>query len=443
MSVPASSQPTGIKPVVRAKSRAQLFWERRARRVCLKHNTAIWLAGWLPVILATAVFASCAILALRRQEAGLGSVWVGAAASGGIGALVVFALRRKNFFNGIDGLVRLDAAHRLHNRLTAAAAGVGDWPEPVLAAGDRWRWRGVRVASQLIGAAVLVAAATVIPLPAASSTPAKPQVPPSAWAEVESWIDTLKKEDVVQADSLQNLREQLDSLRRQDPESWYDHASLEAGDSLRSETAQAIRDLQQNLQASADQASKLLASSDQGLSDHDLLTMSQAISGALQNLASGRLPLNAELLKKLQKMDPKSLKSMSPEQLAQLQEQLQQGCSACKKCLADGKEGEMMTLQEGRAKNGGLGGGGDTAPLTAKNPTNLHTKTTDTMSNDDLTRALPGEIVAMSTGEHQVEKTSAAPAAGGQVASPGQGGEAVARDSLTPKEREAVAKFFQ
>jgi hypothetical protein len=162
-------------------------------------------------------------------------------------------------------------------------------------------------------------------------------------------------------------------------------------------------------------------------------------------MASGRLPLDADLLKKLQKLDPKSLKPLSPDQLAQLQKQLQQGSGVCKKCLGDGQEGEMMTLQEGQARTGkgGLGGGGGPAPLTAKAPTDLHTKTTDTISNDDISRALPGEVVALSKSEHQIEKNLAPPAGGGQIAGPGQGGEAAWKDSLTPQERAAAARFFQ
>ncbi|MEI8313413.1 MAG: hypothetical protein WCH98_21905, partial [Verrucomicrobiota bacterium] len=174
-------------------------------------------------------------------------------------------------------------------------------------------------------------------------------------------------------------------------------------------------------------------------------SISQSLSGALQNMASGRPPLDAELAKKLKNMDPKSLASMSHEQLAQLQKQLQEGNGACKKCLGDGQEGEMMAVQPGSfpAGKGGPGGGGGPAPLTAKPPADLHTTKTDTVSNDDISRALPGEIVALSAGEHQIDKTVSAPVSGGGVANPGQGGEAVWKDSLTPKERETIAKFFR
>jgi hypothetical protein len=105
----------------------------------------------------------------------------------------------------------------------------------------------------------------------------------------------------------------------------------------------------------------------------------------------------------------------------------------------------MMTLQNGQlaSMKGGPGGGGGPAPLTAKPPTDLHSTTTDTVSNDDISRALPGEIVALSAGTHEVDTNPPAPVTGGTITDPGRGGEAVWKDSLTPKERETVSKFFQ
>jgi len=431
------------------QSREEHFWKSRARRVCLEHNAAIWLAGWLPVCLAAAVAATIAILLLRRQDARLEPVWFSLAVVLAAGAVGSAWARRREFFKVSDGLVRLEATLRLNNRLTAAAAGVGAWPQPSPAAGGHWRWRVGRVIAQLAGAAALVYLATAIPLPGAAAPVPGPLAPLAAWTEVETWIDALKKDDLVQPDSLENLREQLEALRRQDPDSWYDHASLEAGDNLHAETERAIRELQQNLQSAADQASKLLASSDQRMSDRELQTMSQELAGALQNMASGRLPLNPELLKKLQQMDPKALKSMSPEQLARLQQQLQQSSGTCKQCLGEGQDAEMMSLQQGRPGDktrtgkGGPGGGGGPAPLTAKDATELHSTSTDTVSNDDVSRALPGEVVALSAGEHKTDKNAAPSTSGGQITAPGQGGQAAWKDSLTPQERETIAKFFQ
>ena len=432
-----------------AESPGERFWKNRARIVCLKHNAATWLAGWLPFCLVSSVAALCAILLLRRQGADLGIVWAGLAALLAAGAGIIGWLRRKMFFQIPDGLVRLDAALGLHNRLTAAAAGVGRWPEPIMAAGDRWHFRWRRIVFQFAGTGALVCLAALVPLPDQVLSPASPNIPPSAWTDVETWIDTLQKENLVQPDSLENLRDQLDALRHQDPESWYDHASLEAGDSLHAETSRALHDLQKNLQSAADQTSKLLASSDQGMSDRELQALGRELADALPGMASGRLPLNPELLKKLQQMDPKSLKSLSQEQLAQLQKQLQQGSAACKKCLGDGEESGIMKIRlsapgEGsRTGKGGPGGGGGPADLTAKDATDLHSTATDTVNNDDISRALPAEIVALSAGEHRVDQNPDSKPSGGQIAAPGQGGEAVWKDSLTPHERETIAKFFE
>jgi len=61
----------------------------------------------------------------------------------------------------------------------------------------------------------------------------RPTEPPVAWEQIESWLQTLEESGVVQAEALEKLRAQMDSLRRQPAEDWYSQASLEASDTLR------------------------------------------------------------------------------------------------------------------------------------------------------------------------------------------------------------------
>ncbi|HEY5894012.1 MAG TPA: hypothetical protein VIT91_12345 [Chthoniobacterales bacterium] len=423
---------------------AEKFWHRRAAFAAAKHNLAAWLTVFLRVFLGAAVAASCALLLARRMGFAVQVVWWSLAGLLAVGAIVSAFLQRRQFFSRRDAMIRLEAALSLHNGLSAALAGVADWPAPQEKTGDRLRWRWDRIFLPILGGSLVVLAAASIPLPGLSKPTEAPLQPPPAWAEVQSWIETLEKEAVAEPESLENLREQLDTLTGQDAKDWYDHASLEAGDNLHAETGQAIRDLQSNLETAAENISRMLEASDQPLTDSDLKAVSQALSGALQNLETGKLPLNKELLKQLQKMDPKALKTLDSKQLADLQQQLQQRSGACKKCLGDGPPGAMMVLQKEATLSGGKGGGGGPAPLTAKaNDVNLHTKTTDSISNQDMTRALPGEVVGLSAGEHQVDSAQTTSVSGGAVNSPGQGGQAVWKDSLTPDERETLGRFFK
>lgn len=424
---------------------AEQFWKRQAALVAAKHNIAAWLTVFLPIFLGAAIAASCAMLLVRRMGLPPQVVWRSLAGLLAAGAFIAAFWQRRQFFSKDDAMIRLEAALSLHNGLSAALAGVTGWPPPREKTDDGLEWRWGRIFLPILGGWVLLLAAASIPLPGLSRPPAVPLQPPPAWAEVQSWIETLEKEAVAEPESLENLREQLDTLLGQEAKDWYDHASLEAGDNLHAETGQAIRDLQQNLQTSAETIAKMLEASDQPLADSDLKAISQALSGALQNLETGKLPLNKELLKQLQKMDPKALKTLDPKQLAQLEQQLQKGSGACKKCLGDGPAGAMMVLRKEGSQPGGRGGGGGAAPLTGKSDeVNLHTRTTDSISNEDLTRALPGEVVGLSAGEHQVDPAQTLPvASSGAISSAGEGGQAVWKDSLTPDERETLGRFFK
>jgi len=418
------------------------FWIKRGRLLCWKHNAAVFLEAWLAVLLVASALVSCAALFLRRQGMETPLIWPVWGTIVALGGCIVFWLRRKDFFQLSDAWVRLEVQHALDTRLTSASLGVGRWPAPVGVATDGWHWRWTRVAWPMLAALGLVWAATAMPLPGLDQKLAIPQTVPVAWTEVAEWVETLREQDIVQPASLESIRQQLDSLRQQNPEAWYDHSSLEAGDSLRAETGQAIYDLQNQLEAAAAQAAKLIATSDQGISQRELQSLNEALAGTLQNLSSGRLPLNEEMLKQIRAMDPKALKSLSAGNLAELKKRLEKASGACQSCLG----GEAQFAGLGAAKGagqGGLGGGGDPAPLTGGDPVNLYTKSIEALEAGDLSRAMPGEVLALSSGEHEVDQASLAVTPGGAFASPGKGGEAVWRDSLTPQERETAARFFQ
>ena len=105
--------------------------------------------------------------------------------------------------------------------------------------------------------------------------------------------------------------------------------------------------------------------------------------------------------------------------------------------------------------------GGSTQPLSLnEKPTDLGTSAKDavsnpgstvcsplptpTVSNPDLSHALPGDTVGVGKGEHPVDPAKyTGLAAGGAISSPGTGGQTVWRDDLTPNEREVLKNFFK
>lgn len=158
-------------------------------------------------------------------------VWIALAA--GLIAVAGFAWHflRPRLFSSDDALARLDAIGRLHNRLTAARAGVSEWATPdKIGDGLRWNWRRIFGAT---GPAVILLVGTAWVNVPQRTKHERPTEPPVAWEQIESWLQTLEESGVVQAEALETLRAQMDSLRRQPAEHWYSQASLEASDTLR------------------------------------------------------------------------------------------------------------------------------------------------------------------------------------------------------------------
>ncbi len=420
------------------------FWRRQARRTAIRHNLGWWLGAFLPAAIAVSVVFAGVLLFLRKSGTVPSDVWLWYA--GSLGGAAGFALlrARRRFFSVADGMVRLDVHLGLHNRLTAAAAGVGVFPPPTSARdGLAWRWE--KIAAPVAASALLVCSAAVVPvsLRAGGLTPTDQ---PVAWTQLESWIEKLEEKNAVQPPSIDALREKLQELQNQPAREWYSHSSLEAGDSLRQQTAQSLQALQRDLQSAAAALAAIEQMGDQ-TSDAALKNAQSALAKALQGLELGTLPLNKELLAQLKDLDLSKLKQLSPEQLAALKERLKESKGACAECIGLGESNdEANALVAVLAPHGGgIQRGPGTLPLGLnEKPTELNTSGRESISNDDLSRALPGDVLGVGQGEHKIDKTLVTgPSAGGELHSAGEGGEAVWRNDVTPREREILKRFFK
>lgn len=421
------------------------YWRRRAARTASRHNFACVLAEFLPwAVGASAVFA-CVLLIARENNLALPNFWLGY----GIGLLACaeLALRRARarFFTAAEGLVRLEWRLGLHNRLSSAAAGVGDFPA-AQAGSDGYRFRGRRIALPLAGAAAVVFAAATVPL-ANRVVTYRPPATPIAWTQTAEWIDALQKTDALQEPAIEELRERLEQLQKQPAEDWYSQSSLEAGDSLHGQTQQSIEALQRDLQSALGNLESLERFSDRTPAG-EMKSAHDGLANALKGLALGNLPLNADLLSRLKAADLSNARSLTAAQLQGLKDRLKAGDKACQLCLHPGemesriKNGEVAAVS---ARPGGVGGGESSAPLTLnERPAELGSARTEAVGGNDLDHALPGDLMGVGQGEHEVDPAKyPGPTAGGAIASSGDGGEAVWRNDLTPKEREVLKGFFK
>jgi hypothetical protein len=338
--------------------------------------------------------------------------------------------------------VRLESQLQLHNRLSAAAAGVGNWPVPPDEVSDGWTWNWSRLLTPPTVATFVLLSAFEIPLTPHSAQATVVTEEPLAWTQVEAWLDTLKKEEVVQPQALENLQEQLDQLRQQPKEDWYSHSSLEAGDNLKQKAEQGLRSLQKDLNQAHETVLHLEA--EKNLSTQELQQLNGQMQAAMQGLQMGTLPLHPEALKELKSLDLSKAKSFSAAELKEMKERMSKSLGACSQCL---KLGDQFAVGAGGDKPG-VGAptrGPGTAPITLSEQENqLGTKKTEAVANDDFKRAALGETVGVSQTEHDVDKKSyRGSTQAGAIDSNGTGGEAVWRNDLTPEERATLQRFFK
>ena len=419
------------------------WWKARARRTRRRINIGWWLAAFLPSLLVVSVAGAAGVLAVRHGGGEIGGVLRGYGGCCVVAGAACLAAVRHRFESVADGLVRLESAHRLRNRLTAAAAGVGKWPAPVDApcAGIAWAWRR-DLWPPLVSAALLAAAAWVPVRPAAAES-ARSLEEPLAWGDVEEWIDILAEEPVVEKAALHRLREQVGELRAQPMQEWYSHSSLEAGDSLRQQTGEAIRELARSLQ-SARSALAGLAPYEEALP----LSMQEAwkkfLGQSLDGLRGPVLPLDPALFSRLAGIDPGRLRQLTAAELQALIEALKRGELACGTCQGGGtNEVAMVTAQSWCS--GGITRGPGAAPLVlSEQETRLGEGALEALQNPNLDRAALGDTLAVGQTEHEIDETRyQGPQAAGAVADAGAGGETVWRNPLPPDEQDLLKRFFR
>jgi len=412
------------------------FWLGQARFLAVRHNAARCLDLFLPTLVGLSAIGSAALLLLHQWRAPTHAVWWAIIAAAFIGAVACVLIARRKFFSTPDALVRLDECGHLHNRLTSAHHGVGPWP-PAVAIRDAAKWRWPRIAAFAGLSALLILGGAWLQLPELK-TRDLPAEQPIGWSQMDSWLQTLQDSKLVEPEALDKLQSELNDVRSQRPEKWYEQSSLEAGDSLRQQTEAALRGLQHDLQK-AEAAVSGGASGKE--TPEELKQMQASLPEAVKGLAMGNLPLNHDLLKQLKDYEPGSTAQLTAEERKKLEERLQEGKQVCEKCLGPGE----IKKDEKQARSGGEGGGGETAPLALTDEnTDLHSKATEGVANEDLSRALPGEVLEVTPTAPEVKpKASDGAIDGGSIQSKGQGGEAVWRDSVTPRERDLLQRFFK
>jgi len=454
----------------------------RARSVAWHVNTGWWLHYLLiPVFIISVVF-SALILIARAQAWPARPV---ACAAGGIllvAALLVFLVARRRFFRADDALVRIESNARLNSRLTCANEGVGDWPEFDENAGSGLRWKFRRILIPIAASVVCLVGSALVPVGKANEGPSSDMQEPTSWSQVDQWMNNLKQEDIVQPQDLDQLKEQLETLRRQPRQEWYSHSSLEAGDQLRDQTQKGIQELDRNLALADSVLSQLMKTAEESSMDGkkaddaksgatgengknagakkggepDSATkeaLSKEWQKALAGLKSGSLKLDPKTLSELSKIDPSKLKMIDPKQLKECKGRIGKGTNACAMCMGKGGKDpkfamlvNSMTSGDGSCNMPGAGGvtrGRGDAPLTFnKDEATAKLDGQEGVSNPNLENATIGDTIAVKDTAHDVDQTAFKGPQSGGAAQDGGAGEAVWKTEVLPEEQAVLERYF-
>jgi hypothetical protein len=436
-------------------------WLAMAKQVARQVNLAWWLETLAAPLLIAALTGAAGLLFVRRGFPHI-EAWMLFASVGVMVVLLAigcWAWASRKFERPEQSLVRIEAAMRLRNSLSAASAGVSPWPAPLarVDAGLKWQWPRLLVPP--LGAFLLLAAGMWIPLKARGFTGSQTPEQPQAWKQLASELDQLTKEEVVDEKYLEETRKKLDELKAQEEEQWFSHSSLEATDSLkkshRAETERIEREL-----GRAEKALANLEKNAGAATQAEKNRMMEQFDQALQGLQNGAMKPNSKLLEQMKQLDPKDLAKMTPEQMQQLRENLKKNAEAMKNghgkgegddwsdelLAGDGEgegEGEGGENGEGPGKGGVNRGPGHDPKLLGAEKDRVETGKLTGLEAKDLSRATPGDLLELQDGEHDVDQSPTTVTQGGATEATGKGGDRVWRDSLDPAEQRTLKKFFE
>jgi len=441
-------------------------WTRHAATVARKINLAWWIQTLSTPLVTVGLVGACVLLLIRRELPDSPAWILGASALGTVALLagIAWLVARRRFEKPEQSLVRIEASMRLRNALSAAKAGVAPWPElpPKVDAGVEWNWQRVLVPP--FAALLFLLAGLFFPV-SARTNPVVDKDEPLAWANLESDLQRLDQEETIDEAYIEEMKKKLEELRSQEEEEWFSHSSLEATDSLKKEHSAQVDKLEREL-ARADKALGDLEKNAGGMSAAEKNQMMNQFDQALQGLQNGALKPNSKLLEQLKQLDPKNLGQIPPEQLQQLRDAMKKAGQACKDCqggncqgdewldeLLDGEgngqgkgqgEGDGEEEGDGPGGKGGVNRGPGHSPgMLGAEGKKLNTGDLTGLESKDLSRSLPGDLLQLQDGEHNVDKSAVGPRTGGATGATGDGGDRVWKDSLDPDEQKALKKFFE
>lgn len=439
----------------------RVAWQRQARALQRRVNLHHWLSRLLPVATGVSLIFACLLLWVRGQEQAAQPWWAAFAVALLLAAVGAAWLARQSWIDFPTALVRLESRHRLHNQLSAASVGVVPWPEVPAGVEDGFALSYQRVLVPPLAATAFLMAAAWIPLPAMAATPPAPAAEPLAWNQVDSMIERLEEEQLFDQSKLDDYRQKLDALRDQPQDEWYEHGSLEAGESLKSEMSNAVEETARNMDDARENLNNLQQEARKD--DASIEELTEQLAQTSDALELGELPLDQQTLEQLrQTAQSDSPRQLSQKQMEQLKKRMAEGAQTARQCLGQGSEAaEALAKRIANAKQwqrsqpgeegedapgkNGVGRGRADAPFALlQEPSESTSQRVEKLGNADDSRATLGETKGLEARRHEVDPDRyRGPTAAGEVEGKGAGGETVWRSNLTPEENQVLQNYFR
>jgi hypothetical protein len=420
-------------------------WNRLTQALRLQINAGWWLATWLPAVLGVGIVGTFALIWARwRDDTLVAPVWTAIGLGFAAAAVAALVVARSRFETLAGARVRLEDALGLHTRLSAAADGIGPWPERRLDLDGRWpvAWRWGRPVGILALVGAMLSAAAIVPI-ARARGPLRESIERPHDADVVSQInEQLRHDRAIAEQSADEIDAKLATLVERPRDRWYEHSSLEAAGTFREQMTADLERLARNLAAAAAAAEALAEVTQQA-------TPEQRAAAAAE-LARAALELGACPVQPQADVGRADLTGLSKDQLRELAKNLEANRQRLAEALAKAGDVQLDLAGgdgDGQGKKPGRGGTNrgpgssanrytDRTQRAATRPERLDVPT-------DAKRAAPGELIGILEGGVEVDPEEyAGPQAGGAAADPGSGGSGARVDRLLPAEQEIVRRYF-
>lgn len=367
-------------------------------------------------------------------------------------SILVYIRARKRFTSLDETIVRLDASLHTNNGLSAARAGRSEWPDLPKNRENGLQWNTLRCVYPLLGALFLVVLSLYIPVAEMVGKEYQTSAP-KAYEDLLTSIEELEKQDIVEEDYIEEIKEKMGLLDQNNSEDWFSHNSLEAIDSLKMTHEHNSAKLEQSLQK-AEHALQSLDQASAQLSQEVQQQLMSEFGAALENMDKGAMQLNKELLEQLKGLDMKELSDVDKEKLQAIRERMKAGAEQLKKQRSEGIGPEPKEMTESECssqgeqnEDGGKGGitrgpghvpgvlGDEILPLGTGDFEGIDPKSLDGMT--------PGDLLGTREAEHDIDEKIVPDRDGGSVQSQSSGGDRVWKNSLMPGEQRALKQFFK